>query len=36
MCVVELQRQMYFNYSSFMSVLKESDGVCSVQGKGIR
>lgn len=36
MCVVELERQMYFKYSSFMSVLKESEGFCSAQGKGIR
>lgn len=36
MCVVELERQMYFKYFSFMRILKESEGVCSAQGKGIR
>lgn len=36
MCVGELERQMYFKYFSFMSVLKESEGFCSAQGKGIR
>lgn len=36
MCVVQLERQMYFKDFSFMSILKESEGVCSAQGKGIR
>lgn len=30
------KRQMHFKYFSFMSVLKESEGFCSAQGKGIR
>ena len=36
MRVAERERKMYFKYSSFMSVLKESGGVCRAQGKGIR
>lgn len=36
MCVEELERQMYSKYFPFMSLLKESEGVCWAQGKGIR
>lgn len=36
MCVAQLERQMYFKYSPFMSLLKESEGVWRAKGKGIR